>query len=102
MEYFFLGATGLKVSSLCLGTMTFGAAPGGAPATTQCSEEEAHRILDAFVAAGGNFIDTADVYQKGESERVVGACACALRGRGEGACCIAPTHSAPHATRRAL
>ena len=63
----FLGTSGLKVSPLCLGTMNFGGA-----ATTQCSEAEAHAILDAYVAAGGNFIDTADVYQKGESERILG------------------------------
>jgi aryl-alcohol dehydrogenase-like predicted oxidoreductase len=67
MEFVFLGGTGLKVSTLCLGTMTF-----GGEASTQCSEAEAFRILDAFVAGGGNFIDTADVYAKGESERIIG------------------------------
>ncbi len=67
MEYNFLGSTGLKVSNLILGTMSF-----GGDAITQCSEAVAHEILDSYVAAGGNCIDCADVYQKGESERVVG------------------------------
>lgn len=69
MEYVYLGNTGLKVSNLCLGTMTFGTVVGE---MAQCTEETAFAILDAFVAAGGNFIDTADVYQKGESERILG------------------------------
>ena len=69
MEYVYLGNTGLKVSNLCLGTMTFGTVVGE---MAQCSEETAFAILDAYVAAGGNFIDTADVYQKGESERILG------------------------------
>ena len=69
MEYVFLGNTGLKVSTLCLGTMNFGEVVGP---QAQCSEETAFAILDRFVAAGGNFIDTADVYQKGESERILG------------------------------
>jgi aryl-alcohol dehydrogenase-like predicted oxidoreductase len=63
MEYRYLGATGLKVSELCLGAMTFG---------RESSEEISHQILDRFVEAGGNFIDTADVYSRGASEAVVG------------------------------
>jgi len=51
------------LSRLCLGTMMFG---------DQTDEEEAARILDGFVAAGGNFIDTADTYAGGESERILG------------------------------
>lgn len=69
MQYVYLGNTGLKVSNMCLGTMNFG---GEATKVTQCSEEESHKILDAFVAAGGNFIDTADIYSGGESEAIVG------------------------------
>lgn len=69
-SYVFLGNTGLKVSNLALGTMTFGGHPDGRP--TQCDEAEARRLLDAFVAVGGNFIDTADVYQAGESESILG------------------------------
>ena len=69
MEYRYLGRSGLRVSNLCLGTMTFGAnetRPG------QTDEALAHKILDAFVAAGGNFVDTADCYNKGVSETIVG------------------------------
>lgn len=58
-----LGRSGLTVSRLALGTMTFGA---------ESSTEEAMDQLDLFVAAGGTFIDTADVYADGESERIVG------------------------------
>ena len=55
MEYVNLGRTGLKVSRLCMGTMNFGwTAP----------EENAYQVFDAFVDAGGNFIDTADVYSR--------------------------------------
>ncbi|GIH13027.1 aldo/keto reductase [Rugosimonospora africana] len=63
MEYRFLGATGLKVSELCLGAMTFG---------READERTSHQLLDRFVDAGGMFIDTADVYHAGESERIVG------------------------------
>ena len=63
MEYRFLGSTGLKVSELCLGAMTFG---------RETSEETSFQMLDRFVAAGGNFIDTADVYTRGASESIVG------------------------------
>ena len=58
-----LGKGGPFVSELGLGTMTFG---------VETDESEAHLQLDAFVAAGGTFIDTADVYADGESERIVG------------------------------
>jgi len=63
MEYRFLGKTGLSVSELCLGTMTFG---------WTTVEEDSHRIMDRFVEEGGNFIDTADVYASGSSEEIVG------------------------------
>ena len=63
MEYRLLGATGCSVSSLTLGTMTFG---------NETSEEVAHAQLDTFLAAGGNLIDTADVYSTGVSEQIVG------------------------------
>ena len=59
MEYSFLGASGLKVSRLCLGTMTFTFSGAN---TRNCSKAEAFKILDKFVENGGNFIDTADVY----------------------------------------
>jgi aryl-alcohol dehydrogenase-like predicted oxidoreductase len=63
MDYRFLGKTGLKVSELCLGTMTFG---------WTTNEEDSYHIMDRFVEAGGNFIDTADVYAGGSSEQIVG------------------------------
>jgi aryl-alcohol dehydrogenase-like predicted oxidoreductase len=63
MDYRYLGATGLKVSELCLGAMTFG---------RESSEEVSRQILDRFAEAGGNFIDTADVYSRGASEAVIG------------------------------
>lgn len=63
MEYRFLGRTGLKVSELCMGTQTFG---------WVTNEAEAFRMLDRFVDAGGNFFDTADSYNGGESERIFG------------------------------
>lgn len=63
MEYRFLGRTGLKVSELCLGAMTFG---------RESSEEESQKILDRFIEAGGNFVDTANVYSQGVSEEIIG------------------------------
>lgn len=69
MEYRYLGRTGLQVSELCLGAMHFGG---------ETDEETSVRILDAFVEAGGTFIDTADVYSGGASEEVLGRW---LRGR---------------------
>jgi aryl-alcohol dehydrogenase-like predicted oxidoreductase len=63
VEQRFLGRTGLKVSELCLGTMTFG---GDTDEVTAC------RMLDAFVANGGTFIDTADGYADGRSEEILG------------------------------
>ncbi len=61
-----LGRTGLKVSNLCLGAMTFGAPDWG------CDEATAKQIVDRFVDAGGNFIDTANVYSLGQSEAITG------------------------------
>jgi aryl-alcohol dehydrogenase-like predicted oxidoreductase len=63
MEFRYLGKTGLKVSELCLGAMTFG---------RETTEQDSLPILNQFVAAGGNFIDTADVYTGGTSETIVG------------------------------
>ncbi|HXY93818.1 MAG TPA: aldo/keto reductase [Acidimicrobiia bacterium] len=67
MEYVNLGRSGLRVSPACLGAMMFGHSE-----TAPCDEAESRRIVDAFVDAGGNFIDTANVYTGGESEEVVG------------------------------
>jgi aryl-alcohol dehydrogenase-like predicted oxidoreductase len=63
MEYRFLGRTGMKVSELCLGAMTFG---------RECDEAASFAIMDRFAEAGGTFIDTADVYSHGVSEEIVG------------------------------
>jgi aryl-alcohol dehydrogenase-like predicted oxidoreductase len=67
MRYKLLGKSGLRVSELCLGTMTFGEEWGfGA------DKDESRKIFDAFVDAGGNFIDTANKYTNGTSEKYVG------------------------------
>ena len=70
IEYRRLGRTGLKVSPLCLGSMNFG---------WTADEETSFAVMDAFAEAGGNFIDTADIYNRwveghigGESEGVIG------------------------------
>lgn len=63
MEYRSLGASGLRVSPLCLGTMMFG---------DRTDFDEAKRIVDSARAHGINYIDTADQYAKGESERITG------------------------------
>ncbi|UUZ95558.1 aldo/keto reductase [Paenibacillus sp. P25] len=63
MNYKHLGNTGVRVSELCLGAMTFGRETG---------EQDSRMIMDRFVEAGGNFIDTADVYTGGASEEIVG------------------------------
>jgi aryl-alcohol dehydrogenase-like predicted oxidoreductase len=68
MRYQLLGPSGLRVSELCLGTMSFGEAWGfGA------DEKESHRVLGAFADAGGNFVDTANAYHEGQSEEIVGS-----------------------------
>jgi aryl-alcohol dehydrogenase-like predicted oxidoreductase len=64
MDYRTLGHTGCAVSSLALGTMTFG---------TETDEAAAHQQLDQFVAAGGTLVDTADVYSAGVSEEIIGS-----------------------------
>ena len=63
MEYRRMGRTGLKVSEVCLGTMTFG---------HSTDEREAKRIVDLAFDAGINFFDTADSYGGGESEVITG------------------------------
>jgi aryl-alcohol dehydrogenase-like predicted oxidoreductase len=67
MRYKLLGRSGLRVSELALGTMTFGDAWGwGAP------RDESRRIFDAFLEGGGNFVDTACNYTDGQSEELLG------------------------------
>ena len=77
MRYRLLGRSGLRVSELCLGTMTFGEDWGWGS-----SKDESRRVLDAFLEAGGNFIDTANVYTNGTSETLLGEF---LRGRRDSA-----------------
>jgi aryl-alcohol dehydrogenase-like predicted oxidoreductase len=63
MEYRYLGRTGLKVSELCLGAMTFG---------READEAAAQAMLDRFWDSGGNLVDSANVYVQGASEEIVG------------------------------
>ncbi|MGJ9425989.1 aldo/keto reductase [Nesterenkonia halotolerans] len=63
MTYRTLGRSGAIVSTQALGTMTFGA---------EADEATSHALIDTYVAAGGNFIDTADVYSEGTSEEIIG------------------------------
>jgi aryl-alcohol dehydrogenase-like predicted oxidoreductase len=63
MKYKFFGKTGLKVSELCLGCMTFG---------RESTKDLSFQMLDYFLEQGGNFFDTADVYGRGTSETILG------------------------------
>jgi aryl-alcohol dehydrogenase-like predicted oxidoreductase len=68
-DYCLLGRSGLRVSPLCLGTMTFGVGPG----TWGSTDEEAAKLIDLYIERGGNFIDTANFYgQMGQSEVLLG------------------------------
>ena len=67
MRYKLLGKSGLRVSELCLGTMTFGEDWGWGS-----TKEESRKVYDAFLESGGNFIDTANVYTGGTSEKLLG------------------------------
>lgn len=77
MRYNLLGKTGLYVSEICLGTMTFGG-KGTFALMGGLGSAEAETLIGAALDAGVNFIDTADVYSEGESERLVGAALKAL------------------------
>ncbi|MCB1516086.1 MAG: aldo/keto reductase [Hyphomicrobiaceae bacterium] len=63
MEYRKLGPSGAIVTNYCLGTMTFG---------WEADESTSHRLLEDYIEAGGNFVDTADVYSQGTSESIIG------------------------------
>lgn len=68
MRYKLLGPSGLRVSDICLGTMSFGDVWGfGA------DEKESHRILASYAEVGGNFLDVANKYHEGQSEEIVGS-----------------------------
>jgi aryl-alcohol dehydrogenase-like predicted oxidoreductase len=66
-HYVTLGRSGLRVSPLCLGTMTFGEELGWGS-----SVDESQRIMDRYIELGGNFIDTANFYTKSHSEKIIG------------------------------
>ena len=66
MKYRYLGDSGLVVSRVCLGTMTYGMKDWG------CDLDTSIRITNRFIEAGGNFIDTADIYSNGTSEEMLG------------------------------
>ena len=72
MRYRRLGQSGLFVSELCLGTMTFGGSDGMWGQIGQLRQEEADRLIETALDAGFNFIDTANVYADGKSEEIVG------------------------------
>src|SRR3954467_5272574 len=67
MNYKLLGRSGLKVSELCLGTMGFGTEAGWG-----ADKETSFAIMDAYANAGGNFLDTANIYKLGTSEKIIG------------------------------
>jgi aryl-alcohol dehydrogenase-like predicted oxidoreductase len=67
MNYKLLGRSGLKVAELCLGTMGFGTENGWG-----ADKETSFAILDAYANAGGNFLDTANIYKLGTSEKIIG------------------------------
>ena len=67
-HYVTLGRSGLRVSPFALGAMTFGQDPGGAGS----SVEESEAILTLYLERGGNFVDTANFYTNGHSERILG------------------------------
>jgi aryl-alcohol dehydrogenase-like predicted oxidoreductase len=73
MKYNLLGNTGLLVSEICFGTMTFGGSGGGIWSNVgKVQQDEANSLIKTAVDAGINFIDTANVYSRGESEHLLG------------------------------
>ena len=88
MEYRDLGRTGVRVSPLCLGAMMFGA-------WGNTDHDESIRIIHRALDAGINFVDTADVYARGESEEIVGK---ALKGRRDSVVLATKVHGSMHDT----
>jgi len=72
MRYAMFGRTGLYVSELCFGSMTFGGGPGIWEKIGNTAQDEADRLVGVALDAGINFFDTADVYSEGASERILG------------------------------
>lgn len=83
MQYRRLGSTGIEVSTLCLGSMMFGA-------WGNTDEAECHRIVHTALDAGVNFVDTADVYAFGEAEQILGR---ALKGRRDEVVLVSKVHN---------
>ena len=75
MDYVNLGKTGLKVSRICLGCMTYGGAGGVRPGSQpgRLNEEQSQPFIKQALEVGINFFDTANVYSTGTSEEIVGA-----------------------------
>ncbi len=90
MEYTNLGRTGLQVSRVCLGTMTFAA---------QCDEPTSHAIMDVAADAGVTFVDTADVYPVAVGEHTAGATE-TIVGNWRQAQSLRARNEMPHADRR--
>ena len=76
MRYKLLGRSGLRVSEICLGTMTFGTEWGWGS-----TKEDSRAVFDKFAAAGGNFLDTANYYTEGTSEKFIGEFIASARDR---------------------
>src|SRR3954453_23018564 len=88
MEYRELGSTGVQVSPLCLGAMMFGA-------WGNTDHDDSMRTIHRALDAGINFVDTADVYARGESEEIVGK---ALQGRRDSVVLATKVHGSMHDT----
>jgi aryl-alcohol dehydrogenase-like predicted oxidoreductase len=73
MKYNYIGKTGLRVSELCFGTMTFGGQEAGMWSNIgQLQQKQVNNMLEAVIDSGINFIDTADVYSFGQAEQLLG------------------------------
>ncbi len=72
MQYKTLGNTGLLVSTVCFGAMTFHGGSGLFKMVGSSTQEEADELIKSCVDSGVNFFDTADVYSEGESEKILG------------------------------
>jgi len=75
-HYVTLGRSGMRVSPFCLGAMTFGQEWG-----IGAAKEDAFRVLDAYIERGGNFVDNANIYNKGQSEALLGDYCASAAGR---------------------
>ena len=80
MRMRFLGNTGVKVSEICMGTMTFSSG-SSSPSLGLVGQKEADILVSTALDAGVNFFDTADIYSRGESEEILGKALGAQRAR---------------------